>query len=161
MENLRLSNKVIMKKCRFGPTLAMLLAACSPTNNDNATTSNESRRVAHEIAPTQSASTYAAANAEGACDRLTASEIAANVNGFVSMGTTGPFEFFARSKNLLCSEPGLNGNGECEIVGDTIIKIKHGDHIFGLHAKATAPTILKYGPNGISCAYMTMKNPQG
>jgi hypothetical protein len=151
-----------MKKCLFGTTLAtlaMLLAACSPANNDNAATSNETKRVAHESSPTQSASTHAAANAESVCDRLTASEIAAHVNGFISMGTTGPFEFFARSKNLLCSEPGLNGNGECEIVGDTYIKVQRGDDIFGLHAKATAPTILKYGPNGISCAPMTMKNP--
>lgn len=92
----------------------------------------------------------AAPPADGPCERLTAAD-AAKAPGLKAAGTTGSYRFFAQPRQLLCSEPGVGGVGECEIVGSAVIRVEHKSGSYGLKSRAGTPALLRYGPNGISC----------
>jgi hypothetical protein len=91
-----------------------------------------------------------AAATDGPCERLPAAE-AGKATGLKAAGSAGSYRFFARPRELLCSEPGTGGIGECEIVGSAVIRVEHGGGAYGLRSRAGTPALLRYGPNGITC----------
>lgn len=88
---------------------------------------------------------------EGACARLSASEAEANSSGMIRMGkVTDDLSFFGRGKEVLCSEPGASGAGECELVPNAIVKVEQGGERSGLKA-GPAGALLRYAPTGVTC----------
>jgi hypothetical protein len=87
---------------------------------------------------------------KGPCLTLSPEEARA-ATGLRLAGSVGPYRFFAEQRALLCSEPGMGGIGECEIVKPTIIRVKSSAATYGLKSRAGVPALLIYGPKGISC----------
>lgn len=87
---------------------------------------------------------------QGPCLTLSSAEARA-ATGLRLAGSVGPYRFFAEQRALLCSEPGMGGIGECEIVEPTIIRVESSATTYGLKSRAGVPALLIYGPKGISC----------
>lgn len=67
------------------------------------------------------------------------------------MGSSGSTRIFGRPGELLCSEPGVGGRGECELVGSTVVRLESANKTYGFRSTSAAPAILIYSPTGFSC----------
>ena len=72
--------------------------------------------------------------------------------GLIHMGDVGQIAFFGYAQSLLCSEPGANGVGECEITSDKPIKVVTASETYWLKPSVDLlPSRLWYGPDGLRC----------
>ena len=72
--------------------------------------------------------------------------------GLIHMGDVGQIAFFGYARSLLCSEPGANGVGECEITSDKPIKVVTASETYWLKPSVDLlPSRLWYGPDGLRC----------
>jgi len=129
---------------RFTPFLLLLLSACSPGPKPDSVA--EVGTDANSGAPPISAK----ATDEPACVRLTAEE-AEGLKGLLDMGRSGDHQLYGRPRELLCSEPGPGGRGECALVGGSSVKIVRGSEVFGFRAAPGAGSVLRYGPESVTC----------
>ena len=67
------------------------------------------------------------------------------------MGSSGSTRIYGRPRELLCSEPGVGGRGECELVGSTVVRLESANSTYGFRSTGAAPAILIYSPSGFSC----------
>lgn len=86
--------------------------------------------------------------AAAGCSRLDGREAAAAA-GLRSMGTAGPHTLYGERGRLLCSEPAAGGEGECELVAPTTVKITRGGETWGYRVKGDS--VLRYGPAAVTC----------
>ena len=101
-----------------------------------------------DSAPDDGAGLGRADGAEGACERVGAAE----ARGFANLepaGTSGAYRFYGEPRKLLCSEPGPEGRGECELVGLTVVRVEGPDETYGFRTASDA--ILTYAPDGFGC----------
>lgn len=118
--------------------LLLLLKACSAGD------AGLDARAARETPPTF--------NAASGCGRLTGREASA-APGLIPMGMAGPHALYGEPRRMLCSEPGAGGEGECELVAPTTVRIKRGGESWGYRAEADS--ILRYGPAAVTCRSRT------
>lgn len=88
---------------------------------------------------------------EQACTRVGERE-ARSFTGLQPMGTIGTSKLYGRPKQMLCSEPGPGGRGECEIVGASEIRIEFPAGASGFRTSGREPVIFTYDAAGnFSC----------
>ena len=91
------------------------------------------------------------APAGAACTRVSERE-ARSFTGLQPMGTIGTSKLYGRPKEMLCSEPGPGGRGECEIVGASQIRIEFAAGTSGFRTSGQEPVIFTYDAAGnFSC----------
>jgi hypothetical protein len=56
---------------------------------------------------------------------------------------------YGERRRMLCSEPGAGGEGECELVAPTTVRITRDGESWGY--RADADSILRYGPAAVTC----------
>lgn len=100
--------------------------------------------------PAESAPRNVAEAGDAVCERVDA-ERAAGFAGLELTGTSGGYRFYGRPRELLCSEPGAGGRGECEVPGQAEIRVEGPDGVYGFRTSGESPAILTYSPEGVSC----------
>jgi len=84
------------------------------------------------------------------CARVGEAEARA-FRGLEPMGTSGDYRIFGRRRELLCSEPGAGGQGECEAPGRTEVRIEFPGGASGFRIDGSVPVVVGYSPGGFSC----------
>ena len=87
---------------------------------------------------------------DSACERVAEKEARA-FEGLELMGTAGKIRFYGRPREMLCSEPGAEGKGECELVGATEARVESPAETYGFRTDGSAPALLLYSPKGVGC----------
>jgi len=136
----------------------MLLSACSPSKEFSSGTQELEGAPArdYETASPNTGSerqpdTDGRTELVGACRKMSPGEIAQHAKQqFMKHGEVGEYSFFGRRTDVLCSEPGANSSGECELMPNAIVRVETAGTTYGLKA-SPAGALLKYGPSGIRC----------
>jgi hypothetical protein len=150
---------------RFGIAAAcvMGLGACTgPGSDDNpATLETPGSARAEEPAadgsdqaanaPAGLAAATLAAAQFGTCAVVTRSPEPSQAEKMIRMGQAGGYAFSGQPKAVLCSEPGLGGKGECELAPAALVRVENAGRATWLRAPADGATLLRYGPDGITC----------
>ena len=73
-----------------------------------------------------------------------------SVKGMAKMATAESYELFATGGDLVCSEPGANGVGECELAADKNALVISSEGQRQVQAVGGSARVF-YGPMGVSC----------
>ena len=130
-------------------------SAVSKSKRPGGETSNGTRITNSESLPAEAAkdatTTHTSEKGMVTCFRVGEAEAQAFPD-LEQMGSSGSTRIFGRPRELLCSEPGVGGRGECELVGRTVVRLESGNSTYGFRSTGAAPAILTYSPTGFSCA---------